>query len=129
MPRNNELRILANDAMLTVVVGSDVLGRADADARRPHPASQPPNVRPGKDETLPVVRAAAAWKLGFPLQIPTVIERSSVIDSEVPYRVYKIDDDSKTVRFTFRTGRTSTGGSRRPTGTTRRRSRTRTSAR
>jgi hypothetical protein len=33
-----------------------------------------------------------------------VIERSSVLDNEVPYRVYKIDDDKKTARFTFRTG-------------------------
>ena len=53
---------------------------------------------------LPAVRQAAAWKVGFPLQIPTVIERSSVLDNEVPYRVYKVDDDRKTVRFTFRTG-------------------------
>ena len=61
-------------------------------------------MRNAKSEVLPAVRRAAAWKVGFPLQIPTVIERSSVLDSEVPYRVYKIDDDKKTVRFTFRTG-------------------------
>ena len=67
------------------------------------PPREPPNVRPGKAETLPAVRAAARWKVGFPLQIPTVIERTSVIDSEVPFRVYKLDD-RKTVRFTFRTG-------------------------
>jgi hypothetical protein len=60
-------------------------------------------VRPGKSETLPAVRGAAAWHVGFPLQLPTVIERSSVIDSVVPYRVYKIGK-SKAVRFTFRNG-------------------------
>ena len=49
---------------------------------------------------LPVVRAAAAWKVGFPLQIPTVLERTSALSTEVPYRVYKLDE-GKTVRFTF----------------------------
>ena len=32
-----------------------------------------------------------------------MIERTSAIDSEVPFRVYKMDD-AKTVRLTFRTG-------------------------
>ena len=103
MPRNEELRILANNAMVTVVVGQTFSGKLTPTPVDRTPPRQPPNIRPGKDETLPVVRRAAAWKLGFPLQIPTVIERSSVIDSEVPYRVYKMDDH-KTVRFTFRTG-------------------------
>ena len=104
MPRNNELRILANDAMLTVVVGQTFSGRLTPTPVDKTPPKQPPYVRPAKAETLPAARRAAAWKVGFTLQIPTVIERSSVLDSEVPYRVYKIDDDSKTVRFTFRTG-------------------------
>jgi hypothetical protein len=104
MPRNNELRILANGAMLTVVVGQTFSGKLTPTPVDKTPPKQPPYVRPAKSETLPAVRRAAAWKVGFPLQIPTVIERSSVLDSEVPYRVYKIDDDKKTVRFTFRTG-------------------------
>ena len=49
---------------------------------------------------LPVVRAAAAWKVGVPLQIPTVLESTSALSTEVPYRVYKLDK-GKTVRFTF----------------------------
>jgi LCP family protein required for cell wall assembly len=102
-PRNNELRILANGAMLTVVVGVGFNGRLTPTPVDRTPPKQPPYVRPAKSEVLPAVRRAAAWKTGFPLQIPTIIERSSVIDPEVPYRVYKIDD-SKTVRFTFRTG-------------------------
>jgi LCP family protein required for cell wall assembly len=104
MPHNNELRILANGSMLTVVVGQTFSGRLTPTPVDKTPPKQPPYVRPAKSEILPAVRRAAAWKVGFPLQIPTVIERSSVLDSEVPYRVYKIDDDSKTVRFTFRTG-------------------------
>jgi LCP family protein required for cell wall assembly len=104
IPRNNALRILANGSMVTVVVGLSFNGELTPTPVDRTPPRQPPNVRPGKEETLPAVRRAAAWKVGFPLQIPTVIERSSVIDPEVPYRVYKIDDDSKTVRFTFRMG-------------------------
>jgi hypothetical protein len=90
--------------MITVVVGQTFSGKLTPTPVDHTPPKQAPNVRPGKDETLPAVRRAAGWKVGFPLQIPTVIERSSVIDPEVPYRVYKIDGDTKTVRFTFRTG-------------------------
>ena len=104
LPRNDELRILANGAMITVVVGQTFSGKLTPTPVDRTPPKQPPYVRSAKSEVLPAVRRAAAWKVGFPLQIPTVIERSSVIDSEVPYRVYKIDDDKKTVRFTFRTG-------------------------
>jgi LCP family protein required for cell wall assembly len=104
LPRNPELRILANGAMLTVIVGQTFSGKLTPTPVDRTPPRQPAYVRNAKSEVLPAVRRAAAWKLGFPLQIPTVIERSSVIDSEVPYRVYKLDADSKTVRFTFRTG-------------------------
>jgi LCP family protein required for cell wall assembly len=103
IPRNNALRILANGAMITVIVGQTFSGTLTPTPVDRTPPREPPNVRPGKSDTLPLVRAAAAWKPGFPLQIPTVLERASVVDSEVPYRVYKIDD-AKTVRFTFRTG-------------------------
>jgi LCP family protein required for cell wall assembly len=104
IPRNNELRILANGATLTVIVGQTFSGKLTSTPVDRTPPRQEPEVRSAKDEVLPAVRQAAAWKVGFPLQIPTVIDRSSVLDPEVPYRVYKIDDDSKTVRFTFRTG-------------------------
>jgi LCP family protein required for cell wall assembly len=104
LPRNEELRNLANGAMVTVVVGVGFNGKLTPTPVDRTPPKQPAYVRTAKSEVLPAVRQAAAWKPGFPLQIPTVIERSSVLDSEVPYRVYKIDDDKKTVRFTFRTG-------------------------
>jgi LCP family protein required for cell wall assembly len=100
LPRNVALRILANGAMLTVVVGQSFTGRLTPTPVDRTPPRQPPNVRPGKSDTLPAVRRAAAWKLGFPLQVPTVLERSSTISTEVPYRVYKMDDH-KTVRLTF----------------------------
>ena len=104
LPRNRELRVLANDAMITVIVGLTFSGKLTPTPVDRTPPKQPPYVRNAKSEVLPAVRRAAAWKVGFPLQIPTIIERSSVLDTEVPYRVYKIDDESKTVRFTFRTG-------------------------
>jgi len=94
---------LSNGAMVTVVVGETFTGQLTPTPIDRTPPRQPPDVRPGKSETISAVRAAAGWKVGFPLQIPTVIDRSSVLDSEVPYRVYKLDD-GKTVRFTFRNG-------------------------
>jgi LCP family protein required for cell wall assembly len=99
--RNKALSTLSNGAMVTVIVGLGFTGRLTPTPVDRTPPREPPHVRAAKSETLPVVRAAAAWKLGFPLQFPTVIESSSVVDSEVPYRVYKLDD-RKTVRFTFR---------------------------
>jgi hypothetical protein len=100
---NTGLQTLSNGAMLTVVVGKDFTGQLTPTPPDRTPPRQPPNVRPGKADTLPAVRAAVGWKLGFPLQIPTVIERSSILDPVVPYRVYRIGK-SKGVRFTFRTG-------------------------
>jgi len=101
--RNKALNTLSNGAMVTVIVGLGFTGRLTPTPVDRTPPREPPHVRAAKSETLPVVRAAAAWKLGFPLQFPTVIESSSVVDSEVPFRVYKLDD-AKTVRFTFRNG-------------------------
>ena len=90
--------------MLTVVVGSNFSGTLTPTASDPHPAeaaAERTAGRSGHPSARPQRRSVEAR---FPLQIPTVLERSSVVDSEVPYRVYKVDDDSKTVRFTFRTG-------------------------
>ena len=97
---NRALGALANGAMVVVIVGQTFTGRLTPTPVDRTPPREPPNVRPGKADTIPSVRAAAAWKPGFPLQIPTVIDRNSVPDSRVPYRVYKLDD-GKAVRFTF----------------------------
>ena len=74
---NSGLLTLSNGAMLTVVVGQNFTGELTPTAPDRTPPREPPNVRSGKAETLPAARAARAWKVGFPLQIPTVIERSS----------------------------------------------------
>ena len=97
---NRALTALSNGAMVTVIVGQTFTGRLTPTPVDQTPPREPPNVRQGKADTLPLVRAAAAWKPGFPLQIPTVIDRNSAPDSRVPYRVYKLDD-RKAVRFTF----------------------------
>jgi LCP family protein required for cell wall assembly len=101
MPKRNQaLQVLRNGAMLLVIVGQTFSGELTPTPVDRTPKRQAPYVRSGKADMLPVVRRAAAWKVGFPLQIPTVLERTSTLSTEVPYRVYKLDD-SKTVRFTF----------------------------
>jgi hypothetical protein len=94
------MQILDNDATVMAVVGKTFTGELTPTPVDRTPARQAPSVRSGKTDMLPVVRQAAAWKVGFPLQIPTVLERTSTLSTETPYRVYKLDD-SKAVRFTF----------------------------
>jgi LCP family protein required for cell wall assembly len=100
LPKSQALQILANDAEVVAVVGQTFTGQLTPTPVDRTPARQAPSVRDGKAEMLPVVRQAAAWKVGFNLQIPTVLERTSTLSTETPYRVYKLDD-GKTVRFTF----------------------------
>ena len=100
---NHKLVTLANGAMVTVVLGLNFKGTlAPAPVDKTPPRSEP-EVRVATSETMPEVRKAAKWKLGFPLQVPTVIERSSRLDSRVPYRVYKIGK-RRALRMTFVTG-------------------------
>jgi LCP family protein required for cell wall assembly len=100
---NHKLVTLANGAMVTVVLGQNFNGAlAPAPVDKTPPRSEP-EVRVATSETMPEVRKASKWKLGFPLQVPTVIERSSRLDSRVPYRVYTIGK-RKAVRMTFVTG-------------------------
>ena len=98
--RTAHSRSWRNGAMLLVVVGKTFTGELTPTPVDRTPPEQPPNVRPRQGGHAPGRPRAAAWKVGFPLQIPTVIERTSVLSSEVPYRVYKLDK-GKTVRFTF----------------------------
>ena len=100
LPKSQALQILANNAKVLAIVGQTFTGRLTPTPVDRTPPRQAPYVRDGKPDMLPVVRQAAAWKVGFPLQIPTVLERTSTLSTETPYRVYKLDD-GKTVRFTF----------------------------
>jgi len=103
--RNRTLVTLANGAMVTVVLGVTYKG-----ALAPAPVDRTPprreaDVRTATSETIHEVRKASKWNVGFPLMIPTKVDRGSVLDSEVPYRVYKLGK-RKAVRLTFRNGAT-----------------------
>jgi LCP family protein required for cell wall assembly len=93
----------ANTAMLVVVVGSTFhnnLAPAPVDRT---PQRQPPNVTRNPTATLGLLRSVKR-RAGFPLMVPSLIERSSSIDFEKPLRIYPITKDDKAVRLTFRTG-------------------------
>jgi LCP family protein required for cell wall assembly len=100
LPKSQALQVLANGAMVMAIVGQTFTGQLTPTPVDRTPPRQAPYVRPGRSDMLPAVRRASAWKVGFPLQLPTVLERTSTLSTEVPYRVYKLAD-SKTVRFTF----------------------------
>jgi LCP family protein required for cell wall assembly len=103
LPPNPSLRFLSNGVMVTVIVGQTFKGNlAPAPVDRT-PERRTAEVRGARSETVPVIRQAVRWKLGFPLQVPTVLERTSRVDPEVPYRVYKIGK-ARTLRLTYRTG-------------------------
>src|SRR5439155_20849448 len=64
LPKNQALQILSNGAMVTVVVGMTFSGELTPTPVDQTPKREPPNIRPGKADMLPVVRRAAAWKVG-----------------------------------------------------------------
>jgi LCP family protein required for cell wall assembly len=99
------IRALGNDAMVITVVGQTFHGRL---------ATAPVDQTPERQEAAVVSGASAVTSLlrqhrqevDFPLMVPTRIERSSWIDSEMPLRIYSIDPDKehKAVRLTYRLG-------------------------
>ena len=99
------IRALANDAMLTAVVGQTFHGTLAAAPVDQTPKRQPANVVPGASASLDLLRERQK-KVDFPLMVPTVLERSSWIDRERPIRLYRFDDKDKhkTVRLTYRMG-------------------------
>jgi LCP family protein required for cell wall assembly len=104
LPRNRQLRLLCNGAMVCVVVGQTFKGNLGPAPIDRTPERKAPNVRKAARETLPVMRLARKKKLPFRLQVPTVIERTSNVDSEMPIRIYRIRKGQRAVRLTFRTG-------------------------
>ena len=91
---------LTGEAMLTVVVGDtfhNTLAPAPVDRT---PKRQPPVVVRDPATSLPLVRQVRG-KADFPLMLPTVIERYSSPDSQLPVRAYEIDGH-KTIRLTYR---------------------------
>jgi LCP family protein required for cell wall assembly len=93
----------ANTAMLVVVVGNTFHNRlAPAPVDRT-PKRRRPFVTRNPDATRGLLRSIKR-RAGFPLMVPTLIERTSWTDREKPLRIYPITKDDKAVRLTFRTG-------------------------
>jgi LCP family protein required for cell wall assembly len=92
----------ANGGMLVVTVGNtfhNTLAPAPVDRT---PKRTPPNVTRNPSATLGLLRSIKR-RAGFPLMVPSLIERSSSTDFEKPLRIYPITKDDKAVRLTFRT--------------------------
>ena len=100
-----EISQLANGAMLTVVVGQTFHGSL---------ASAPIDQTPRREKANVIFEPSAARDLlkerrdrvSFPLMVPTVIERSSWTDREMPVRMYWIDpgEKHKAVRLVYSMG-------------------------
>jgi LCP family protein required for cell wall assembly len=98
-----ELVQLADGAMVTVVVGQTFHGEiAPAPVDRT-PKKVPPYVRTDPSQTLSLLKSVRK-RVKFPLLVPTVLERASSIDREVPIRVYALKKHEPAVRLTFLTG-------------------------
>ncbi|MFN2470654.1 MAG: LCP family protein [Gaiellaceae bacterium] len=94
---------LANGATLVAVVGQTFRGTLAPAPKDRTPERKPPAVVTNPDVSRPAVLRAQR-STPFPLYLPTVLERTSVIDEERPARVYRINAAHKAVRLTFRTG-------------------------
>jgi len=105
VPLDAQVRALSNSAFLTVIVGQTFHGTLAEAPVDKTPTRQPPNVVPGADASLALLRERAN-KMPFELMVPTVLERSSWIDRERPIRAYRIDADGKhkTIRLTYKLG-------------------------
>jgi LCP family protein required for cell wall assembly len=98
----------ANGAMVTVVVGSTFHGAlAPAPVDRT-PVKEPAAVRYDPAQSQSVLKSVRR-RAGFQLMVPTVVESSSRIDSEVPLRLYYFKKHEKAVRLTFLSGRDISG--------------------
>ena len=89
--------------MLDVVVGTTYKGNLAPAPKDRTPKKVAPNVVTNLDLALSALRQAR--KVPFPLMLPTVVDRSSVLDYELAgARAYAISGDHKVVRLSFRTG-------------------------
>ena len=89
-----KIRRLSNGSMLVVVLGQTFHGRLASAPIDQTPQRQPANVVSGASAAADLLRRYRQ-QIDFPLMVPTRIERSSWIDSEMPIRVYKIDPDKE----------------------------------
>ena len=105
VPLDAKVGVLANGAMLAVIVGQTFHGTLAEAPVDKTPQRQPANVSPGAEASLSYLRERQS-KVPFKLMVPTVIEKTSWIDREKPVRMYRIDPDGKhkTVRLTYKLG-------------------------
>jgi LCP family protein required for cell wall assembly len=98
-----DVSALANDAMLTVVVGQTFHGSLASAPLDQTPVREKPNVVYAPSAAVEHLRGVGT-RLGFPLMVPTVIEKSSWTDSVEPERTYWIDPghEHKAVRLVYR---------------------------
>jgi LCP family protein required for cell wall assembly len=101
-PLPASLRPLANGAMVTVVVGQTFDGNLAPAPIDRTPTRQPAAVVKNPAATLPLVRWAQK-RVRFPLQMPSVIEKTSFPARQTPLRVYRMAG-RPAVRLTFSTG-------------------------
>jgi LCP family protein required for cell wall assembly len=97
------IRRLSNGAMLTVVLGQTFHNSLAAAQPKPEIKRQPPNIRFDPAATKSLVRSKQKL-VPFPLMVPTVLERGSTPDQEMPIRAYRIHGPDKAVRMVFRAG-------------------------
>jgi LCP family protein required for cell wall assembly len=102
LPR--DLRPLANGAVVTVVVGQTFHGRLASSSVDQTPRREKANVIYAPRASRDILRERRD-SVSFPLMVPSVIERSSWIDSERPARVFWMDDEEerKALRLVYRT--------------------------
>jgi LCP family protein required for cell wall assembly len=104
-PMPARIKPLSNGALLVVIVGSTFHDHLAPVVTPQAPTRHPPYVRRDPGATRSVL-AGVKKRLPFRLELPTVLERSSTLDSggdETPVRVYPLGG-RPTVRLTYRTG-------------------------
>jgi hypothetical protein len=102
-PKSCLVRPLAADAMLTVVTGQTFHNSLPPAPARTTLKREPPYVRTDRAATVGLVRAQQK-KVSFPLMVPSVLERASSPDSDVPVRTYRVADEHGAMRLVFRRG-------------------------
>src|SRR5439155_20143153 len=88
-PLSKYIKPLSNGSLVTVVVGKTYHGEIAPLPDQAVPKREPPNVTYDPSATQDLVRQAQQ-KAPFRVEVPTVIERTSEPDPELPLRVYRI---------------------------------------
>ena len=106
LPRTPWLIALDPGSMLMVVLGSTFHGTIAQPQVTQVPKHEPPVVRYDPSTSLSLLQQVKS-QVKFPLEVPTVLERSSYADSfngDTAVRAYAIQGKHRAVRLTYRTG-------------------------